>query len=389
MSRLVRIYTVVAVQLLNAVLVFAAINVAIVVVQLVRERTRAVPAGAPVVAGVDFAAYTAMSREQVRQFLGEQAAMQMAGFRYEPWVLFRNPEYHGQLLNTNAAGVRRTRASRAQCADPIRVFVFGGSTTFGYGVADNFTIPSHLQGHLERRYPAQCVQVSNYGQGYFFSSQEFLQFSNLLKAGHVPAWAIFFDGANDTYQLSGRRDVPFFSDAVQSLWEMRHRGRSCPLVDWSWLPVYHVAGAIRQHIWGAPLPNPRSDYPTPVPDAERSGAYVAERYKHNVRMIRALCAEYHVQCRFVWQPTFFDYDRALHPAFPYAGQVPEFWREAYERVRAWKANDVLYLGDLFRGVREKVFVDNVHYNERWNGEIASRIADVVDLGTPAGARPRL
>jgi hypothetical protein len=81
-------------------------------------------------------------------------------------------------------------------------------------------------------------------------------------------------------------------------------------------------------------------------------------------MIRALCAEYRVQCRFVWQPTFFNYDRALHPLFPYPGEVPKFWAEAYDRIRLWKAPDVLYLGDMFEAVREKVFVDNVHYNER-------------------------
>jgi hypothetical protein len=139
-----------------------------------------------------------------------------------------------------------------------------------------------------------------------------------------------------------------------------------------------VAAAIREQVWGPPA-KPPSDDPVMLPDADRSGAYVADRYKHNVRMIRALCAEYRVSCRFVWQPTFFNYDRALHPAFPYRGQVPKFWGEAYDGVRAWRADDVLYLGDLFHGVREKVFVDNVHYNEKWNGEIASRIAHVIDL----------
>src|SRR5262245_16410033 len=61
------------------------------------------------------------------------------------------------------------------------------------------------------------LKVSNYGQGYFFSSQELLQFINLLKEGRAPDWAIFVDGANDTYQMSAQRDVPYFSDAMRSL----------------------------------------------------------------------------------------------------------------------------------------------------------------------------
>jgi hypothetical protein len=379
MNRLLRVYRFVAVQLLNTLLVFVALNLGVAGVSLVLDRARSAPAPPVVAPGVDRAAYS-IPPEQVQRLLEEQTAMQLIGFQYEPWVLFRNPEYRGRTLNTDARGLRRTRSPHTSCPKPVRVFVFGGSTTFGFGVTDEYTLPSSLQGHLERRYPSRCLEVSNYGQGFFFSSQEMLQFINLLKEGHVPDWAIFVDGANDTYQMSSRRDVPWFSDAVRSLWDMRNRGPVCPRVDWSWLPAVQLAGTIRDRIWTTP-PRPVADAPVPVPDAERSGTYVAERYKQNVRVIRALCAEYRVQCRFVWQPTFFNYDRALHPAFPYPGAVPKFWAEAYDSIRLWKAADVLYLGDMLQGVREKVFVDNVHYNEKWTGEIASRIADLVDLGS--------
>jgi hypothetical protein len=384
MNRFLRVYRFVAVQLLNTLLVFVALNLGVAAVSLVHHRAFSAPtrpvAGPVARPGVDYAAYSTIPPEQVQLFLKEQTDMQLLGFQYEPWVLFRNPEYRGRTLNTDAHGLRRTTAPRTSCRKPVRVFVFGGSTTFGYGVTDEYTLPSSLQGHLERRYPSRCVEVSNHGQGYFFSSQELLQFINLLKEGRVPDWAIFVDGANDTYQMSSGKDVPFFSDAVQSLWDMRNRGPACPRVDWSRLSAIQFAGAIRDRIWGAPPRPASSDAPVPVPDSERSGAYVAERYKQNVRMIRALCAEYGVQCRFVWQPTFFNYDRALHPAFPYPGAVPKFWAEAYDSIRQWRAEDVLFLGDMFQAVREKVFVDNVHYNEKWTGEIASRIADLIDLG---------
>jgi lysophospholipase L1-like esterase len=383
-----RAYLFVAVQLLNTLLVFVVLNLVIATGPLVVVWFRASPSVPPrlVDPNVDRAAYNAIPPEHVQRLLEEQTGMQLTGFQYEPWVLFRNPEYHGRFLNTDARGLRRTRAPRTSCSRPIRIYVFGGSTTFGYGVSDEYTLPSSLQMHLERRHPSRCVEVTNYGQGYFFSSQEMLQLITLLKDGHAPDWAIFVDGANDTYQLSSRRDVPYFSDTVRSLWVARHRGSACPRFDWSWLPAAQLATAIRDRIWGPPPPTPVVDAPVPVPDSERSGTYVAERYTHNVRMIRALCAEYGVKCRFVWQPTFFDYDRTLHPGFPYPGEVPKFWAEAYEGVRRSNTSDVLYLGDMLRTVREKVFVDNVHYNEKWTGEIAARIVDVIDLEP---SRPRL
>jgi lysophospholipase L1-like esterase len=384
MNRWVRAYTFLAIQLLNTLLVFAALNVAVAVGARLVSKPPPAPSVAFVDPSVDRGAYTIMSPEQVQRLLEEQSGMQAAGFQYEPWVLFRNPEYHGQFLNTDARGRRHTMAPRARCPHPLRIFVFGGSTTFGYGVADEYTLPSRLQAHLERRYPTRCLQVSNYGQGYFFSSQELLQFVTLLKDGQAPEWAVFVDGANDTYQTSAQRDVPYFSDAVRGLWDARNRGPACPSFDWSWLPAVQLATAMRDRFLGPPPPPPRrSDDPVSVPDSERSGAYVVARYQQNVRMARTLCAEYGVKCRFVWQPTFYDFDRALHPGSPYRGAAPRFWADAYDGIRRWQAPDVLYLGDMFRTVREKVFVDNVHYNEKWTGEIAARIADVIDLESNA------
>ena len=376
MNRWVRAYTFVAVQLLNTLLLFLALNVGLAVVYRVRAWARPAPVPVPVVPAVfDLDAYSTISREQAVEYIQEELRMQGVGFQYEPWLLFRNPEHRGRLLNTDAHGFRRTRSPERRCVEPVRIFVFGGSTTFGYGVPDEQTIPSYLQAHLERRHPARCFQISNYGQGFFYSSQEMLLFIGLLKDGQVPDWAIFVDGANDTYQLSARRDVPYFSHVVQSLWDARRLGPACPSFDWSWLPAARLTSAIQKRIWGPP-PAPGNDDPPPVPDADRSGTYAADRYKTNARMIRALCAEYGVQCRFVWQPTRFNYDDRARRS----GEVPKFWTEAYEAIRQWRADDLLFLGDLFVGVREKVFVDDVHYNEAWNARIAGHIADLVDAG---------
>lgn len=88
----------------------AALNLVVALVAPLFDRARATPAPSIVDAGVDRNAYSAMSPEQVQRFLEEQSGMQRIGFQYEPWVLFRNPEYHGRFLNTNARGLRRTKA---------------------------------------------------------------------------------------------------------------------------------------------------------------------------------------------------------------------------------------------------------------------------------------
>jgi hypothetical protein len=45
----------------------------------------------------------------------------------------------------------------------------------------------------------------------------------------------------------------------------------------------------------------------------------------------------------------------------------------------YRAPDFLNLGDMLENVTEKVFVDDVHYNEIVNERIAARICDVMRL----------
>ena len=123
---------------------------------------------------------------QVQRFLEEQSGMQLTGFQYEPWVLFRNPEYHGQFLNTDARGLRRKTTARAPCSNPVRVFVFGGSTTFGYGVADEETIPAQLAAQLANLLPGKRVSVYNLATPNYVGIQERIQLEQLLLNGHAP-----------------------------------------------------------------------------------------------------------------------------------------------------------------------------------------------------------
>src|SRR6185369_12207002 len=100
-------------------------------------------------------------------------------------------------VTVDPAGFRAGRDQRPWPPDPARfnVFVFGGSTTFGYGVADGDTIASQLQPLLARH--GRDVAVYNFGRGYYYSTQERILYEQLLAGGFVPALAVFIDGLND------------------------------------------------------------------------------------------------------------------------------------------------------------------------------------------------
>jgi len=82
--------------------------------------------------------------------------------------------------------------------DTLLVYFFGGSTLFGFNVADFETIPSYYVDLYKAKYPkAKSIKVVNWGCPNYYTYQELILFTKLILAGHKPDIAIFFDGLND------------------------------------------------------------------------------------------------------------------------------------------------------------------------------------------------
>jgi hypothetical protein len=332
----------------------------------------------------DLDAYTTVSKVEANRFLDEQESMQKKGFAYKPWVQFANPHFDGHLLTTDTSGFRVTPGSIDRDS-PVLVHVFGGSTTFGYGVPNSYTIPSQLQQSLNKRQLGKAFVVKNYGQGYYYSSQEILLFISVLKSGNIPKYAVFVDGANDTALLSKGVDQPRFTEITSEAWDLKNGRVEKP----SWIPMMRLTQAIRQRVLGRTKSPADQKDRSALPEAD-AARYVVDRYRQNQRIIRALCKEYDVVPIFVWQPVpFFKYDRSLHRTFPYEDQVPKHWEMVYEDMARSSDLDLLYLGDMLDGVSEKVFVDDVHYNEKYNGLIAQAIAERIARNNDIGGQGKI
>jgi lysophospholipase L1-like esterase len=388
----VRLYKQLALITFNTIVVLLTLNLALAVGFAILDRSRKNQAAVDRrVNGyrerfADLKAYSKISSVTAEQFLDEQGAMGTIGFQYEPWVQFRNPEFRGALLNTNSRGFRESRKPRKSDGKPVKVYVFGGSTTFGYGVPDDHTIPSYLQGALEEKYPDTHVLVRNFGQGFYYSSQEMLLLISLIKEGDIPDWAVFIDGGNDTAQLALRHDEPAYTPALKHLWEIRSgaSSRQQSQTTWSWLPMARLAQILSSRLNSAaktvesePSMNRtiKSDVGFSEADKHAIAEYVLSRYTSNMKTTRSICKDYGIKCYFVWQPhPGYKYDRTLHKSFPFEGAVPEHFARVYSRMENMTGDDYLFLGDMLHGVSEKVFVDDVHYNEALNERIAEKIS---------------
>src|SRR5262249_8791970 len=329
----------------------------------------------------DHQAYTRLSKSEIDGFLNEQYTFDSLGLRYAPWVLFRNPVFRGHFLNTDERGFRHTKAPRITDQKPLKVYVFGGSTTFGYGVPDDYTIPSYLQQQLEREYPSRAILVKNFAQYYYYSSQEQLLLLSLLKDGDVPDWAVFIDGFNDIELLALRHDEPSFTPVVKRLWNASAGDQSTDRSTLRWIPMVRLAQSFAHRLLpvqaNSAASSRESNEQLSFHEDDRIFEYVITRYTSNLRITRSACQEFEVRCLFVWQPhPAYKYDRRLHKTFPWQ-EIPAHYKRIYAHMEAFRSPDFLYLGDLTEQATQKVYVDSVHYNEATNEQIAVKISKAI------------
>jgi hypothetical protein len=111
-----------------------------------------------------------------------------------------NEDFIHHIFFNRKHGMRRVKnqAPWPPEKNKINIFFFGGSTTLGYGVLFDQSIPSYTQ---ELFYLKKKLNVSayNFGQTSYASIHELSLFKDILLNGFIPKIAVFIDGLNDLY----------------------------------------------------------------------------------------------------------------------------------------------------------------------------------------------
>ena len=313
--------------------------------------------------------YPGWSREDLHQLLLETWSRP---FAFEPFTDGKEPPYRGKFVNVDAAGFRRSRGGSPWPPDrgALSVFVFGGSTTFGYGVADDETVVSALQAWLAERLTARPVRCYNFGRGAYYSSQERALFEELLEADSVPDAAVFIDGLNefvyDNPQLTGelRQFVRFpVRASVATLWHA--------------LPLRQLVSRLKFRTGLRPAPSNVEKYDDPG-RLERQ----IERYLANRRMLRESAADRGVLPLFVWQPIpTYKYDLRHHLFGTYDFGLNYYSGFGYRRLEPRRKElsgpDAVWAADIQEGVREPLYVDDIHYTAAMSRRLAETIGQAL------------
>jgi hypothetical protein len=133
--------------------------------------------------------------------------------QWNPYSYWISLPYRSRFMNIDPDGLRVMFKGKHAAHDagygPTRIFTFGGSTMWGEGARDAYTIPSWLQRLLDGT--SYDTTVINYGQDGYVSSQEMIFLFEQLQKGNVPDLVIFYDGFNDSTSamINGAAGVTF------------------------------------------------------------------------------------------------------------------------------------------------------------------------------------
>jgi len=291
---------------------------------------------------------------------------------YAQFMEFKEQPIHGKYVNVSERGFRVNPPQGPWPIDPknYNIFVFGGSTTFGYGVADDQTIPYYLQSRLiKSNHGDRRICVYNFGCAFYTSTQERIQFEQFLQSGIKPDRAIFIDGLNDFF-FAGNI-LPFTSRLTKAMDQRNQFVRD--LLDLSQiLPVGRAVGFLGLTLKPIP-PNTKAD--------SQLVSRVIEDYIWNKKTIESIGKENGVPTVFVFQPVpMYKYDLKYH--LFQAGANGTGWEqhlnafEGYPLMAKYVAehpmgNDFLWLADIQEGKQKPIYCDQVHYTPEFDDEIAA------------------
>jgi hypothetical protein len=307
-------------------------------------------------------------------------------FQHEPFVEFRERARSGIYVNVDENGFRRSTAQSRwppNPHDPV-IFVFGGSTTFGYGVRDEDTVVSAISNAIRKDTRYSRAQIYNFGRGFYWSTQENILFTTVLLSAVKPSMAIFIDGLNEFYYS---RQSPAFSDVMKSAFEREIEIDGATVAGpalslwrdmvrlFSSLPMVRLAGDVNsRHL----------QFPRLLPNNPEGVRASIANYRMNKAMIEKLAELHSVEVLFVWQPiSSFDYPPDLHKEFEarwgFGPHSQSFY--GYQQMRQLnefrQEKNFVWCASVHKNASAPLYVDLVHYNRQGAELLANCIVDAI------------
>ncbi len=303
--------------------------------------------------------------------------------QFEQYVCWDTKPYDGRYVNIDRTGMRATWNPDSYAEPPDTVYMFGGSTVWGWGARDEHTVPSYVSRLLNEREPR--FVVFNYGKHAYTFTQGLVQFIVLLQEGHRPDYVIFYDGINDvygTYQAGHPGSIHNVAKIRKQL-----QSKSLPRVIWDritgWFEHQCMAYKALTMISVALTEQRQYQELTAQLSDEQMHALgdgTAHYYLRSLDLLHRLSQQYGFNYSCFWQPTTFSEEELIgdeSTADPRAHDpaLRMLYRTATETLERAAPPRFNCITDALKDRTEAMYIDMCHLSERGNEIIAGRIYD--------------
>jgi lysophospholipase L1-like esterase len=314
--------------------------------------------------------------------------------QFVPYRMWRRQEFHGRYLNISSEGLRQTWNPPAPADRTMKkIFCFGGSTIWGIGARDDFTIPSLLSKKLNQGSPRYLV--TNYGEKGYCLTQEIVYLVLLLKQGKIPDYVIFYDGVNEV--VVGYKNCQ--AGSIFGANYIRRRLYHKDTVAENLGQIWRRSGLYRgikdlADLIKAPF---KTEKPL-TPEDEKALARLADDitadYLRNMELVKHLARAYGFQYLFVWQPALCT-NRALTAEEKQLAawtnkKMVRLYQLVYDRMAPIQRPRFYNIATLLDHKNKTLYFSWAHITEEGNHLVAERLSRIFhqEFFAPVSTQPQ-
>ncbi|WP_234684988.1 SGNH/GDSL hydrolase family protein [Bradyrhizobium monzae] len=302
---------------------------------------------------------------------------------WAPYTQTRETDYRGKFINVDD-GTRRTWESEAINDDRrarLKIFFFGGSTLWGLGSRDDFTIPSLVAKMLAEN--GIRAEVTNYAVIGDVTTQSLIRFVIELRKRNVPDLVVFYGGSVEAFSAcyEGEPGVPLGNSTLEKISPKKEAKARISI-------RLENFGLIRLLTGEPQLAGCSKNL-----DVLSDGAL--DVYLGNVRFIEAISRSLSFKTLFYLEPqlsdkthrTKYEEDQLSksEKRLPGKNDLYSLMRSklAKREDESLEQNVIHDLRTIFSDVASPIYMDGGHYGEDGNDRISRRItADILALYAP-------
>lgn len=307
-----------------------------------------------------------------------------------PWATYtqsREADYTGEFINVKG-GTRRTWNSEAindSKSSKLKIFFFGGSTMWGAGSRDDFTIPSLVAKKLAEN--GIGATVTNYAVFGDVATQSVIRFILELRKRNAPDLVVFYGGRNEAGSacIEGKPGVPYNNSIFERIYS-DNKAKPRISIKLEYLALTRLLAGKKQRV-GCSKELTKLD--------ELSDGAL-DVYLGNVRIVEAISRSLSFKTLFYLEPqlsdktdrTKYEEDQLLKSEKHIPGKSDlyslmrsKLVKREYESLGQNLVHD---LRAIFFDVASPIYVDGWHYGEDGNELISRRIAaDILSQYAPS------